>query len=157
MRGRLTDLMSRVMADRTQPDEEAAAGWAEFPGAADSIAVCRHFAAGLLRDCPRADDLVLAVSELATNAVRWSASGEAGGTFRVRVRRVACWARVEVVDAGPASVPPGPGNGYGLLIVAEVTDRSGASPAPDGRRTAWAECTWAETDLPQAQVHDRDR
>jgi serine/threonine-protein kinase RsbW len=140
---RITDLMQRVMTDRTRPGQDSSATWAEFPGVAESVAACRRFIAGGLGDaCPRADDLVLAVSELATNAVRWSASGE-GGTFLVRVRRVTLWARVEVVDAGPASAPPGSGNGYGLLVVREATDRSGANFLPDGRRAAWAECTWS--------------
>jgi two-component sensor histidine kinase len=84
---------------------------------------------------------VLAVSELASNAVLWSASGE-GGLFLVRVRRVTLWARIEVADAGPATAVSEPGNGYGLEIVRRLTGRSGANHYPDGRRTSWAECTW---------------
>lgn len=102
---RLTDLMQRVITERTRPDE-ALAVWAEFPGTAASVAASRRFAARALEGCPRADDLILAVSEFATNAVRWSASGD-DGIFIVRIRRVTRWARIEVTDAGPARPPPG--------------------------------------------------
>jgi anti-sigma regulatory factor (Ser/Thr protein kinase) len=143
-------MMQRVVAAGTTSD--AAAGWAALPGTPGSVAVARRIVSRALAGCPRSDDLVLAVSELATNAVAWSASGE-GGTFLVRVRRVTLWARVEVVDDGPAAVAPavpspGPGvpaqpsaNGYGLLLVREVTDRCGTKFI-DGKRSSWAECTW---------------
>jgi anti-sigma regulatory factor (Ser/Thr protein kinase) len=146
---RLTDMMQQVVTAGTTPD--AAAGWAALPGVPESVAAARRLVTRALAGCPRSDDLVLAVSELATNAIAWSASGQ-GGTFLVRVRRVTLWARVEVVDDGPAlagpAVPsPGTGsaqrsaNGYGLLLVREVTDRCGTS-FTGGRRASWAECTW---------------
>ena len=151
MRGvRLTGMMQRVVTAGTAPDAEA--GWTALPGTAESVAVARRLVTRALAGCPRSDDLVLAVSELATNAVAWSASGE-GGTFLVRVRRVTLWARVEVVDDGPASAAPAvpspaagapaqpSANGYGLLLVREVTDRCGTTFTA-GRRTSWAECTW---------------
>jgi anti-sigma regulatory factor (Ser/Thr protein kinase) len=112
-----------------------------LPGTPESVAVSRRFVTQALGDCPRTDDLVLAVSELASNAVPWSASGE-GGLFLVRVRRVTLWARIEVADAGAATSASEPGNGYGLEIVRQVTDRSGANHHPGGGRTSWAECTW---------------
>lgn len=133
-------MMQQVIADRTEPDP--ATGWILLPGIPESVPACRRIAAEALSGCPRADDLVMAMSELATNALLWSASGE-GGWFQVRVRRVTLWARVEVADAGPASAPSAPGNGYGLYVVREMTDRSGTNHQPDGRRIAWAECTWA--------------
>jgi len=115
-----------------------------LPGRAVSVRAARRFTAAALPGCPRADDLVLAVSELASNAVTWSASGQEGA-FTVRVRAAPGWARVEVTDAGPAAgEPPAGGNGWGLLIVAEVTDRCGTVTGPDGSRTAWAEVTWGE-------------
>jgi hypothetical protein len=133
----ITDLMHLVVATRT----EASSGWVELPGIPVSVPAARHFVKGALRGCPRTDDLVLAVSELASNALSWSASG-CGGTFIVRARMVPRWARVEVSDDGPVSGPAADGNGWGLGIVAAVADRSGSTTAPDGRRTAWAEATW---------------
>ena len=60
-----------------------------------------HSGAELAREaltgCPRTDDLVLAVSELASNAVIHSASGQ-GGTFTIRLRTAPRWARVEITD-----------------------------------------------------------
>lgn len=43
---------------------------------------------------------------------------------------------------GAAEVEPSAGNGWGLAIVADVTDRAGAVIQPDGCRTAWCEVTW---------------
>jgi serine/threonine-protein kinase RsbW len=56
-----------------------------FPGTADQVRAARRFAAGLLDSCPAAEDIVLCVSELATNTVRHSASGRQGGTFAVSI------------------------------------------------------------------------
>jgi signal transduction histidine kinase len=78
---------------------------------------------------------------MAANAVAWSAAGQ-GGTFTVTVRTAPRWARIEVTDPGPATRPAPPGNGWGLNIVAAVTDRSGATFGPGVARTAWTEATW---------------
>jgi anti-sigma regulatory factor (Ser/Thr protein kinase) len=134
----LTDLMhDRVRAHTVPP----AATLVTLPGVPASVAAARRFAADALPGCPRADDLILAVSELASNAVAWSASG-CGGVFTVRVRTAPRCARVEVADQGPVPVPAAPGNGFGLGIVASVTDRTGHIIRDCGGRTAWAEVTW---------------
>jgi anti-sigma regulatory factor (Ser/Thr protein kinase) len=156
------DQESRTMPDRAQttpvPDAVDQVGPASLmhlvmaPGTADlmatlpgtpaAVANARRLAREALTRCPRADDLVLAVSELASNAVIHSASGQ-GGTFALRVRTAPRWARVEITDPGPAANrPPVARNGWGLAIVADVTDRIGATIQADGHRTAWAEVTW---------------
>lgn len=76
-----------------------------------------------------------------SNAVIHSASGQ-GGTFMVRVTTAPGWARAEIADQGPVDAPSRSNNGWGLAIVAGVTDRSGADIHPNGHRTAWAEVTW---------------
>jgi anti-sigma regulatory factor (Ser/Thr protein kinase) len=134
----VTALMNRVVAARTRAHMSIV-----LRGIPANVATARRFAATALAGCPRADDLVLAVSELATNAIAWSASG-CGGTFTVRVRTAPRWARVEVTDQGPAPVPAASGNGFGLGLVAEVTDRAGHSIGAMGSRTAWAEVTWPD-------------
>jgi hypothetical protein len=134
----ITDLMSRRIAASTQPGPSAQIG---LPGTAASVPAARRFVADALGGCPRADDLILAVSELVSNAVAHSASGQ-GGAIVVQVRTAPRWARIEVTDDGPAAGRPSRRNGWGLQIVASVTDRSGATIQPDGRRTAWAEVTW---------------
>jgi anti-sigma regulatory factor (Ser/Thr protein kinase) len=117
-----------------------------LPGTAASVPAARQFIRRALTGCPRADDLAQAVTELAANAVAWSAAGK-GGTFTVRLRTAPRWARIEVTDPGPARPPraplsPAAGNGWGLGIVTAVTDRSGSNTGPDRSRTAWAEVTW---------------
>jgi hypothetical protein len=135
--GRITSLMHAVVAGRTEP----AAAQISLRGVRASVPAARQFIADALPGCPRADDLILAASELAANAVCRSASGE-GGRFTLRVRTAPRWARVEVTDSGPALLPPAERNGWGLRIVGEVTDRSGATIRADGPRTGWAEVTW---------------
>jgi hypothetical protein len=118
----ITSLMHTVAAGRTV----SAPAQISLPGIPSSVPAARRFTAGALAGCPRVDDLVQAVGELASNAIGHSASGE-GGTF---------------ADGGPALLPLGPRNGWGLGIVEAVTDRSGATVHVDGARTAWAEATW---------------
>jgi two-component sensor histidine kinase len=83
---------------------------------------------------------MLTVTELAANAIAHSVSGQ-DGTFTVTIRSEPGWARIEVADDGPAN-HAGPRNGWGLTLVAGVTDRAGATLGQGGRRTAWAEVTW---------------
>jgi anti-sigma regulatory factor (Ser/Thr protein kinase) len=135
----ITDLMNRVITASVEAPEPAAE--ITLPGTPASVSVARRLVRDALPGCPRADGLVLAVSELATNGIAHSASGQ-GGTFTVRVHAAIGWARVEITDDGPAAGPPTRRNGWGLPIVAGVTDRSGAIVRPDGQRTAWAEVTW---------------
>ena len=61
----------------------------------------RRFLAGVLADCPAADDAILCLSELATNACLHSASRNPGGTFTVRILIRRCGQlRIEVTDNG---------------------------------------------------------
>ncbi|MEP7024683.1 MAG: ATP-binding protein [Actinomycetota bacterium] len=112
-----------------------------LPGTPASVSMARRLLREALPDCPRADDLLLAVTELTTKSVAHSASGQ-GGSFTVRLRTAPCWARIEVTDDGPAEGQPAVGNGRGLTIVASVTDRANAVIQPDGCRTAWCEVSW---------------
>src|SRR5690606_22409875 len=59
----------------------------------------RRFVRKHLDGHPRLDDAVLAVSELVTNAVRHSASGD-GGTVTVALAEIPGAVRVEVTDGG---------------------------------------------------------
>jgi anti-sigma regulatory factor (Ser/Thr protein kinase) len=132
----ITPLMHTVTVSPTGPVSLEVT----LPGTARSASTARHLAAAVLGDCPRADDLLLALAELASNAVMHSASGE-GGAFTVRVRTAARWARIEVADDGPAILPPEPGNSYGLALADAATDHLGTFLV-DGQRTAYAEVTW---------------
>ena len=79
-----------------------------FPGHPDQVRQARRFVARALDGCPAADDAVLGVSELASNAVQHTRSGQ-GGRFQVLVWRGRASACAAVIDdgAGPAGPHPG--------------------------------------------------
>ncbi|MGW1586287.1 ATP-binding protein [Streptomyces sp. NPDC002386] len=116
-----------------------------FPGVAEEVAHARHFVAALLDGHGPVEDAVLVVSELATNAVRHSLSGSAGGWFLV----VVCFGggdlvRIEVVDQGGERVPhlcdvtSQEEGGRGLLLIASCAKDWGVKNWPEGR-SVWAE------------------
>jgi anti-sigma regulatory factor (Ser/Thr protein kinase) len=117
-----------------------------FSGCRDQVARARQFVAGELAGCPVADEAILCVSELATNAVRHTASGD-GGKFEVIVQRWASLARVSVRDEGSAGMPTARSfdlvseSGRGLGLVAMVADRWGQSGDGAGR-VVWFELSW---------------
>jgi serine/threonine-protein kinase RsbW len=106
------------------------------------IAHARRFIAGVLSGFGAAEDIVLCVCELASNAVLHSCSREPGGQFTVRVSvspggRI----RAEVVDrGGPWGPEPAQDeeHGRGLLIVAALATRWGVTGSEAGR-SAWLE------------------
>jgi anti-sigma regulatory factor (Ser/Thr protein kinase) len=133
-----------------------------FAGDAGQVREARRFLAGLLDGCPAADDALLCVSELATNAVLHSRSGRPGGRFTVCVRVTAGRLRVAVADEGgpwerqrDSGRQRGGGrsagavaergreeqSGRGLLIVGELASRWGREDGAAGR-TVWFEIDW---------------
>jgi anti-sigma regulatory factor (Ser/Thr protein kinase) len=118
---------------------------------ADAPALARRAAAAALADwrADRREAALLVVSELVTNAVRHG-SGSAADLVVVRVRRRPRGTRIEVTDVnarGSAvvaarTIPDGDGahSGWGLPIVAQLTDRWGIEHRD--RCT----CVWCELD-----------
>jgi anti-sigma regulatory factor (Ser/Thr protein kinase) len=114
------------------------------------IAHARRFIAGVLSGFRAADDIVLCVCELASNAVLHSCSREPGGQFMVRVSvsrggRI----RAEVVDRGgpwQTGAEPDEERGRGLLIVAALATRWGVTGSEAGRSA------WLELDPPPGPV-----
>src|SRR5215469_4246062 len=93
-----------------------------FAGSPEEIRNVRHFVGQCIEGSPVADDVVLLASELATNAVRHTASG-VDGTFCVLVQAAQGSVRIEVHDLGSDSAPairhtstPGE-SGAGLTLV----------------------------------------
>ena len=128
-----------------------------FPGAPAQVREARRFVARVLAGCPARETLVTCVSELCTNAIEHTASGD-GGVFAVEVLLPGEGvARIAVTDAG-AATGPDPGRsrrheagdlaegGRGLALVAACTSRWGyrdaGAGAPLPGRTVWAEATW---------------
>jgi anti-sigma regulatory factor (Ser/Thr protein kinase) len=117
-----------------------------YPGGTEHVRAVRSDLRAVLRDCPRADDVILCASELAANAVMHSRSRLPGGTFTVRatVSPDLC-AQIEVQDdGGPWSQrmidPP---RHHGLDIVRAVADEWGID-GDHTTRTIWARFDWPE-------------
>jgi serine/threonine-protein kinase RsbW len=135
-------------ARRRQRTQEPGGPWARtFRGTPAAVSAARRFAGELLADCPARDVLMMCVSELCTNAITHSASGN-GGVFIVEVScRRDGMARVAVTDEGGPSVPAArvpdvmAEGGRGLALVAACTSHWGYVDAHPGR-TVWAEASW---------------
>lgn len=132
--------------------EPAAATLAQlwFPGTASAVGQARRFVAAVIgEDFPAFDDVLVLVSEVASNAVKHTASGD-GGAFEVAVSVHDNSVRVEVGDQGGASEPrlaeDGPADvltgGRGLRIVDTLAVRWGHAGDELGR------VIWFEVECP---------
>ena len=98
-----------------------------LPGHPDSVRRVRRWIEAVLDDTPvdscATERTVYAASELATNAVRYTASGTEGGTMSLRLLLGSSRLRLEVTDQGGTQVPmihtPNPDEecGRGLWLV----------------------------------------
>src|SRR5258708_30132494 len=115
-----------------------------FPGEATEVRWVRAWIESFLPACGPLDDLVMIASELATNAVTHTRSGEAGGRFTVDVTWSPDSARVVVGDLGSDEVPDSAENpdekeiayaesGRGLFLVHALSAAWGMAGDPDAR------------------------
>jgi anti-sigma regulatory factor (Ser/Thr protein kinase) len=117
-----------------------------FPGREDQVAEARQFIKRALDGCPVVEDAILCVSELATNALLHSASGN-GGHFKITVERGESSVRVAVSDNGSAGKPAirvldaTSEQGRGLALVELVASQWGESGDERGR-SVWFELGW---------------
>ncbi len=112
---------------------------ANFDKTADSVALARRFAEEVLGGVPAAVtlDIVLMVSELATNVVVHAAT-----PFGLKIERTHEFVRVEVVDGGggyvhllsPSLDDP---QGRGLQLVELLSDQWGTTELADRRKAVW--------------------
>ncbi|MEZ0106308.1 anti-sigma regulatory factor (Ser/Thr protein kinase) [Catenulispora sp. EB89] len=121
-----------------------------FPGLAENLAEVRQFTQMVLGDAPGADLVVLAVSELAGNAIVHTASGAPGGQFVVHLAAFADRWKVRVDDEGSPTVPHvvvdgidedaewDCESGRGLAMVAAISEKWGVL-GDDCARAVWAE------------------
>jgi serine/threonine-protein kinase RsbW len=117
-----------------------------FPGDSREVAVVRRFLAALLPECPARDDLASVTTELASNAIRHTASGH-GGRFTVEVIHRGTTVRVAVGDGGAPSGPrliddPLLEYGRGLRMVHAMAEQHGTWGGEQGR-LVWADIPWA--------------
>jgi anti-sigma regulatory factor (Ser/Thr protein kinase) len=145
--------MSRTTPTDDSRDRGSVIDWRiSVPGVPAIVAVARRLVRAALQHSPRCDDIELVTSELMTNAIRHTPSGEAGSVVTLRIRGREGWARVEVADLGsPSWAEPEPAamedeRGRGLSIIQVLADRSGHEPEADGQ-VSWAEIHW---DLPSS-------
>jgi anti-sigma regulatory factor (Ser/Thr protein kinase) len=93
-------------------------------------------------DGRRVNDLLVLVTELVTNAVRHAGLGPTD-SIELRLSAAAGVVRAEVHDPGPGFEPverePGPGGGFGLVLLRTLSDRWGIS-------AAGPTCVWFEID-----------
>jgi len=126
--------------------------WAwTFSGTPRQVACARHAVAGILAGCARADDAILVVSELATNAVLHS--GSKGRSFTVRAKIHPGYLRIEVEDlGGPWNPEPrDTSRPHGLDVIDALTgpDNRGVDANQIGR------VVWCRLKLPAPHHDDR--
>ena len=118
-----------------------------FRGRADQVQHVRHAVASYLAGRPAADDVVLIVSELASNAIVHSASR--GEFFTVRAELHSDYVWVEAEDlGGPWRRGQTDDRPHGLDVIEALT-------SPDGWGTELAtgggRIVWARLDIPPAK------
>lgn len=115
------------------------------PGVPAAVPVVRRFVRSVLTDHPAREDVELLISEVTTNAIRHTASGQ-GGEVTVTVAVVdGGLVHVTVTDDGAATEPVAQvyrdtlaESGNGLLLVQAIAKQHGTWT--DGtRRTCWFE------------------
>jgi anti-sigma regulatory factor (Ser/Thr protein kinase) len=116
-----------------------------IPGRAEYVATARRFVTAVLGgEHPEADTVALLTSELVTNSLLHSASGGADAHLLVVATGTAGSVRVEVTDAGGATIPalaetaPDAERGRGLALVDALATCWGT------RRDAPGTVTWFE-------------
>jgi anti-sigma regulatory factor (Ser/Thr protein kinase) len=134
---------------REQPEPRGILVTAWFPGEAAAVGQARSFVHGVLgADWPGLHDVLVMVSEIATNAVRYSVSGD-GGWFDVTVSVRGGTLRIAVAERGGAAGPRTPDecgepgiltSGRGLRLVDDLADAWGHAGDSMGR-VVWFEIT----------------
>jgi anti-sigma regulatory factor (Ser/Thr protein kinase) len=124
-------------------------GWSfsrAYPGVPEQIGKARRDVARLLDGCPAEANVVLCLSEIASNAILHSRSGQPGGHFGVQLEaRTGESVRVAVDDDGgpwaASRADDDIAHGHGLEIVRALSSEMGIDG--DGpRRMVWFRCLW---------------
>jgi two-component sensor histidine kinase len=133
------------MSHRTTAAASPLARSRAFPAQPAQVREARQFLRAVLDGCQVADDVVLCMSELATNSCLHSASGKAGGTFTVRAEvHPGDYVWIEVEDSGgPWNQRAHPdGRPHGLDIVRAYAADWGIDGDPLTGWAVWARIDW---------------
>ena len=121
-----------------------------FPGRPEQVAHARLFTRSVLAGRREAETAELVVSELATNAIMHTASGDTSGVFAVSLSARPDAVTVAVDDLGSVGQPvirdggdAVPGSGLGLVLVATLAKEWGSTRTSTGWRV-WAELSGAD-------------
>ncbi|MHB1432944.1 MAG: ATP-binding protein [Streptosporangiaceae bacterium] len=111
-----------------------------MPGSPEFVRNARRFTARTIGDHPRAEDALLLISEVVTNAVRHSRSGLPGGKVVVTVSSLADALLISTADDGAEECLPrvaaAADRGHGLVLVDALADQWGYQRDPAGT-TVW--------------------
>jgi hypothetical protein len=118
-----------------------------YPGTIHQPGKVRADLAGIAGGFPALDELLLLASELCTNAVLHSRSGDPDRTFSVRVKLYpGAYAWVEVIDQGGAWADDGQDDeehGRGLAVVDGIAGRGNwGIDGDEACRVAWFRLDW---------------
>ncbi|SCK43481.1 ATP-binding protein [Streptomyces sp. WMMB 322] len=101
-----------------------------FPGLMEQVGHARRWTRDILSDNAHADDAALIVTELGTNALLHSASGNEGAVFYLTITRTPETVWISVTDAGGTRTTPhvehpdeNETHGRGLALVSALTQR----------------------------------
>ncbi len=156
--------MGRIQAPTASP---LPLWWSRpFPGQPVQVGKARSWVAGLLPDCEPLDDLLIFTSELVTNAVTHTRSGEPGGLFTVEVTWSPKAARVVVGDQGSDEVPASAASpddddaadmedGRGLLLIDALSAAWGTAGDAHAR-WLWADVDWRTRGGPLPTTQDEN-
>jgi anti-sigma regulatory factor (Ser/Thr protein kinase) len=135
-----------------------------LPGEERQLPALRRWLASLLPVCTARDDVIAVATELSSNAIKHTASGQGGGCFGVEITWHGPVIRVTVADRGAPGEPqviqdPLAENGRGLLVVNGLAARTGVCGDARGRQV-WADLLWdgpvADFAPPQPPSEDPD-
>ncbi|MBO2451645.1 ATP-binding protein [Actinomadura barringtoniae] len=127
-----------------------------YIGEREQIAAARDFARALFAGTAREDDVASIVTELVSNALLHTRSGQPNGWFGLELE-YADLSYIGVTDLGGGGTPtvqPAPPpqsleeNGRGLRIVQNLATSMGVHGHPDGGHTVWADVDLRARDNP---------
>ena len=123
-----------------------------FDGLPQRLSEMRQRIRKVLGDVDGVDDVVVVASELASNAIRHSRSGQPGGSFVLQIVEFTDVWHVRVEDQGGTrgfgteDTEQGDETGRGLAVVAALSRAWGVMGGSAGR-TVWAEIPYPKDEL----------